>query len=82
MVYVQEKKVMMTKDGDSKHVSILKDFGLFPDAFLGCCQDDDFMQLDLEVRINKVVNAFNPELINAKITEKEKEYMGYLERTK
>ena len=82
MVYVMEKKVMMTKDGDSKHVSILKDFGLFPNAFLGCCQDDDFMNFDLEERINKVVNAFKPELVNAKIAEKAKEYMGYLERTK
>jgi hypothetical protein len=40
------------------------------------------MNFDLEERINKVVNAFKPELVNAKIAEKAKEYMGYLERTK
>lgn len=29
----------MTSDNDSKHVSLLKDFGLYPYGFLGCADD-------------------------------------------
>lgn len=82
MVYVIDRKVMMTKDGESKHISILKDFNLYPDAFLGCSQDTNFMNFDLEEKIEKVTNTFNPIAISNKINEKTKGYMKYLESTK
>ena len=34
LIYVKRGKEMMT-GGDSKHISLLKDFCLFPQAFLG-----------------------------------------------
>lgn len=82
MVYVVNKKAMMTKDGDSKHISILKDFNLYPDAFLGCSQDINFMNFNLEEKINNIIKAFNPILIDEKIKEKSRIYMKYLENTK
>lgn len=81
LVYVREKKVMMTDSGDSKHISVLKSFGLYPQAFLGCCEDANFWDFDIEQKIQDVISSFNPNLISATIIQEVEGYWEYLKST-
>ena len=79
-VYVKSKKVFMTQDKDSKHVSLLMDFGLYPDSFLGYV-DDGISLSDIEEKIKKLKCKFDKEKISKKVEDLNKEYFNYLKST-
>lgn len=81
LIYVKSRIDISSKNGDSKHVSNLKDFNLYPVAFLGCSQDPDFFNFDIEARINELQKEFNPQQISAKISENANGYFDYLKST-
>lgn len=79
-VYVKSRKTFMTADNDSKHVSLLKDFGLFPYGFLGCV-DDGISTNDIEEKLNFLKLHFDGEKVNSRLRELNEEYSCFLNMT-
>ena len=79
-VYVKSRKTFMTADNDSKHVSLLKDFGLYPYGFLGCV--DDGISIDnINEKYHLLIQHFNKEEIKARLYELRQEYLNFLNFT-
>ena len=70
----------MTEDNDSKHVSLLKDFGLFPYGFLGCV-DDGICTNDMDEKLKLLKLHFNGEKVNSRLRELREEYFCFLNMT-
>ena len=79
-VYVKSRKTFMTADNDSKHVSLLKDFGLYPYGFLGCV-DDSICIDNISERYHLLIQYFNKEEIKARLRELRQEYFNFLNAT-
>lgn len=79
LIYVKSGKVMIT-GGDSKHISLLKDFGLYPQAFLGIC-DSDLPLKNIWESYNEVLKSFDVCHIDNTLRNNEKEYVDYLNST-
>lgn len=81
LLYIKNKKELSTEAGESKHISILKDFGLYPQCFLGYCDDKGNLSIDIERKLSEVRQVFDISSINKAIEEKSKEYYAYLKST-
>lgn len=71
---------MMTSDGESKHVSLLKDFNLYPLAFIGS-QDTKLELTDINQRINNVIASFDFTSIDKIMKLNAEKYTSYIKRT-
>lgn len=70
---------MMT-GGESKHVSLLKDFGLYPQAFLGALDSKDGVKNVWDC-YEDTMNVFNVKNIDETLKKNKKIYMDYLVST-
>lgn len=80
LVYVKSRKTFMTADNDSKHISLLKDFGLYPYGFLGCV-DDGIPSETIDANITVLKNKFNTVNIVAQMSEVKQRYFDFLHMT-
>ena len=80
LIYVKSGKEFMTEYGESKHVSLLKDFGLYPQAFLGVLDSEEGLS-DVWQSFQDVKNVFDEERIDEILRKNEKTYMEYLNVT-
>lgn len=79
LIYIKSAKVMMT-GGESKHISLLKDFGLYPQAFLGACDSKEGLKDILEsYRATKEV--FDENKVEAILQNNRTKYLEYLNKT-
>lgn len=81
LLYIKDKKDLSTNKGESKHISILKDFGLYPQGFLGYCDKRGYLNVDIESKINEIKKIFNVDAINFAMKEKSNSYYDYLKST-
>ncbi len=79
-VYVKSRKTFMTSDNDSKHVSLLKDFCLYPYGFLGCV-DDGISTNDIAEKLKLLKLHFDGEKVNSRLRELREEYFCFLNMT-
>jgi hypothetical protein len=70
----------MTENGESKHVSLLKDFGLYPQAFLGALDSEEGLA-DVWQSFQNVKNVFDEEKVEEILQKNKKTYLEYLEET-
>ena len=81
LIYIKDKNELATAKGDSKHVSLLKDFGLYPQGFCGCCDESGNLDFDVEEKISALKAVFNVDLIQKNIALKKRDYEDYLRST-
>ena len=80
LIYVKSGKEFMTEYGESKHVSLLKDFGLYPQAFLGTLDSEEGLA-DVWQSFQNVKAVFDEEKIEGILQKNKKTYLEYLEET-
>ena len=80
LIYVKFSKILMTGK-ESKHVSLLKDFGLYPQAFLGALDSGGELK-NVWNSYQEVLKVFDEERIDAKLQQNKKIYLDYLIKTK
>ena len=80
LIYVKSGKESMTENGESKHVSLLKDFGLYPQAFLGALDSEEGLA-DVWQSFQNVKNVFDEEKVEEILQKNKKTYLEYLEET-
>lgn len=79
-VMVYTRKGFMTKGGESKQVSLLKDFGLYPCAFMGS-HDTEIDNKDILKRYETIMQTFSVEAIEQKIQENARLYSDFVWRS-
>lgn len=79
-VYVKSKKKFMTSENDSKHISLLKDFCLYPYSFLGCV-DDGIYTDDIDNKMKVLRLHYNKEEINVSLQKRRQDYLNFLKMT-
>lgn len=80
LIYVKSGKESMTENGESKHVSLLKDFELYPQAFLGALDSEEGLA-DVWQSFQNVKNVFDEEKVEEILQKNKKTYLEYLEET-
>ena len=80
LIYVKRGKEMMT-GGESKHISLLKDFGLYPQAFLGALDAKEGLKNVWE-SYKETQKVFDETKIEQTLLKNKNAYMDYLMRTK
>ncbi|MBR6368883.1 MAG: polysaccharide pyruvyl transferase family protein [Bacteroidaceae bacterium] len=80
LIYVKSGKEFMTEYGESKHVSLLKDFGLYPQAFLGTLDSEEGLA-DVWQSFQNVKAIFDEEKIEGILQQNEERYLEYLDVT-
>ena len=79
LIYVKSGKEMIT-GGDSKHISLLKDFELYPQAFLGALDSNTPLKTVWN-SYNEVIKHFDEQHINYVLEKNKKMYFEYLYTT-
>lgn len=79
LIYVKSAKMMMT-GGESKHVSLLKDFGLYPQAFLGALDSKEGLK-DVWKSYEATMEVFDVGKVEDVLRKNKEVYMGYLGKT-
>lgn len=79
LIYVKSAKMMMT-GGESKHVSLLKDFGLYPQAFLGALDSKEGLK-DVWKGYEETMKVFDEGKVEDVLRKNKEVYMGYLGKT-
>lgn len=80
LIYVKSMNTFMTDEGESKHVSLLKDFGLYPQAFLGAVDSKDGLK-GIMKSYEEVMKVYDVDKIESKLIENKIKYKNYLEST-
>lgn len=80
LIYVKRGKEMMT-GGESKHVSLLKDFDLYPQAFLGALDSKEGLKNVWE-SYQETLKVFDESKVEQTLQKNRNTYMDYLMRTK
>lgn len=80
LIYVKRGKEMMT-GGESKHISLLKDFGLYPQAFLGALDAKEGLKNVWE-SYKETQKVFDKNKIEKTLRKNRNTYMDYLMSTK
>lgn len=80
LLYVKSSKIMMAGD-ESKHVSLLKDFGLYPFAYLGAVDSDTPLK-NIWDSYNETKRHFQEDRINEILEKNKQAYLSYLDLTK
>lgn len=81
LIYIKDRNELTTAKGDSKHVSLLKDFGLYPQGFCGCCDDNGNLDFNVEEKISALKKVFDTDSIQRNIALKKCDYENYLKST-
>lgn len=79
LIYVKSSKEMMV-GGESKHISLLKDFNLYPQGFLGACDFKNGLKNVLS-SIEEEKKVFDKEQINLILERNRDSYMNFLKST-
>ena len=79
LIYVKSSKEMMV-GGESKHISLLKDFNLYPHGFLGACDSKNGLK-DVLTSIEEEKKVFDKEQINLILVRNRDSYMNFLKST-
>lgn len=79
LIYVKSGKVMITH-GESKHISLLKDFGLYPQAFLGAL-DSNIPLKNIWKSYNEVMKCFDERYVDEILKSNQQVYTDYLNNT-
>lgn len=79
LLYVKSAKVMMT-GGDSKQVSLLKDFELYPQAFLGALDSNKGLK-NIWQSYEDTLKVFNEKNIEDILLKNKSVYLHYLRKT-
>lgn len=77
LIYVKSMKTFMTDEGESKHVSLLKDFGLYPQAFLGAVDSKEGLKGIME-SYRELMKVYDVEKIERRLNENRKCYIDFL----
>lgn len=77
LIYVKSMKTFMTDEGESKHVSLLKDFGLYPQAFLGAVDSNEGLKGIME-SYKELIKFYDVETVEKKLSKNRKCYFDYL----
>lgn len=78
LVYIKNRQMFMTSKGnEAKQISITKDFSLYPEAFLGTCDDLNWTN-DMLDRMKRVKRIFNAETMRKRILALKNTYWQYL----
>ena len=80
LIYVKRSKEMMT-GGESKHVSLLKDFGLYPQAFLGALDSKEGLKNVWE-SYQDTMRVFDEKRVEETLEKNKDFYLDYLRSTK
>ena len=80
LIYVKRSKEIM-KGGESKHISLLKDFGLYPQAFLGALDAKEGLKNVWE-SYQETLKVFDKTKIEKTLQKNRNTYMVYLMSTK
>lgn len=80
LIYVKRGKEMMT-GGESKHISLLKDFGLYPQAFLGALDSQEGLKNVWE-SYQETLKVFDESKVEQTLQKNRNKYMNYLINTK
>lgn len=79
LIYVKSAKIMMT-GGESKHVSLLKDFGLYPQAFLGALDSKEGLK-NVWLSYEETMKVFDEDKVEEVLLKNKKVYLDYLNST-
>ena len=79
LIYVKRCKEMMT-GGESKHISLLKDFGLYPQAFLGACDSKEGLKNVWE-SYSATKEVFDDNKVESILQNNRNKYLEYLNKT-
>lgn len=79
LIYVKSAKIMMT-GGESKHVSLLKDFGLYPQAFLGALDSKEGLK-NVWQSYEDTMKVFDEDKVEEVLLKNKKVYLDYLNST-
>lgn len=79
LIYVKSAKIMMT-GGESKHVSLLKDFGLYPQAFLGALDSKEGLN-NVWQSYEETMKVFDEDKVEEVLLKNKKVYLDYLNST-
>ena len=80
LIYVKSAKVMMT-GGESKHVSLLKDFGLYPQAFLGALDTKEGLK-NVWQSYQETMKVFDEQRVKHILEKNCRTYQDFLTKTK
>lgn len=79
LIYVKSSKVMIT-GGESKHISLLKDFGLYPQAFLGACDSKEGLKNAWESYL-ATKDVFDNHKVDDVLQKNKNIFLAYLAKT-
>ena len=80
LIYVKRGKEMMT-GGESKHVSLLKDFGLYPQAFLGALDSEKGLK-NVWDSYQDTQKVFDEKRVEETLEKNKDMYLDYIYSTK
>ena len=80
LIYVKSARVMMA-GGESKHVSLLKDFGLYPQAFLGALDTKEGLK-NVWQSYQETLRVFDEQKVGLVLDKNRQTYWDYLNKTK
>lgn len=79
LIYVKSSKIKIV-GGESKHISLLKDFGLYPQAFLGACDSKDGLK-NVWKSYQETIEVFDKKRVEDVLQRSKKKYLDYLDMT-
>lgn len=79
LLYVRSGKEMMT-GGESKHISLLKDFGLYPQAFLGALDSSEGLK-NVWQSYEDTMKVFDEKRVEEVLKKNKTVYLDYLKKT-
>lgn len=79
LLYVRSGKEMMT-GGESKHISLLKDFGLYPQAFLGALDSPEGLK-NVWQSYENTIKVFDEKRVEEVLKKNKTVYLDYLKKT-
>ncbi|MDM8154887.1 polysaccharide pyruvyl transferase family protein [Bacteroides gallinaceum] len=80
LIYIKSTNEMIV-NGESKHISLLKSFEIYPQAYLGECDSKKGLD-DVLSRYKKLKDVFNESKIDDILQRNKMDYINFLESTK
>lgn len=80
LIYIKSA-AQMAIGGESKHISLLKDFGIYPQAYLGACDSKECLN-DVWYSYGNLKDIFDESNIDKLLLKNKTAYWNFLEATK
>lgn len=80
LIYIKSANEMIV-NGESKHISLLKDFGIYPQAYLGTCDSNECLN-DVWSSYGNLKEVFDNSQIDEVLLKNRTAYLDFLEATK